>query len=126
MQARFDVTASDEPGHVRVTVAGECDLAVSDRLITVLLAAVDESRLVVVDLAGLDFLDSSGVHGLVLAHRAARERVIAARVGDEQVRIAAQRGAFARSRQALHLVGSQEAAAAAEVIEQRDAAAFAQ
>lgn len=74
MTARFEVTTSDESGRVRVAVAGECDLAVSDRLTEALLAAVRQAPVVVVDLAALDFLDSSGVHGLVTAHHAARER----------------------------------------------------
>ncbi len=74
MNPRFDLTTLDEPGQVRVTLEGECDLAVSDRLTEVLLDAVRRSPVVVVDLAGLDFLDSSGMHGLVTAHRAARER----------------------------------------------------
>ncbi|MET0415262.1 MAG: STAS domain-containing protein [Actinoplanes sp.] len=72
--ARFDVTTTEEPGQIRVTVAGECDLAVSGRLSEVLTDAVGRSPVVVVDLAGLAFLDSSGMHGLVIAHRAARER----------------------------------------------------
>jgi anti-anti-sigma factor len=72
--ARFEVTTSDEPGRVRVALAGECDLAVSDRLTAALLAAVRQAPVVVVDLAALDFLDSSGVHCLVTAHHAALAR----------------------------------------------------
>jgi anti-anti-sigma factor len=59
---------------VRVTLAGECDLAVRDELHEVLDAAVQASPLVIVDLAQLDFLDSSGVHGLVVAHLEAQAR----------------------------------------------------
>jgi anti-sigma B factor antagonist len=72
--ARFEATTSDEAGRVRVALAGECDLEVRDELAATLLAAVHRSPVVVVDLGGLDFLDSSGVHGLVAAHRAALER----------------------------------------------------
>jgi anti-anti-sigma factor len=74
VNSRFDLTTSEEPGRVRVCLSGECDLAVSDRLTEVLLDAVHRSAVVVVDLAGLEFLDSSGMHGLVTAHRAAKER----------------------------------------------------
>jgi anti-anti-sigma factor len=74
VNSRFDLTTLDEPGQVRVTLEGECDLAVSDRLTEVLMDAVRRSPVVVVDLAGLEFLDSSGMHGLVTAHRAAKER----------------------------------------------------
>lgn len=71
---RFEATTSDEAGHVRVALAGECDLAVREELTAALLAAVRRAPVVVVDVGGLDFLDSSGVHGLVAAHRAALER----------------------------------------------------
>ena len=70
----FAARSSDEPGRIRVTLAGDCDLAVRDELSATLLAAVNRSPVVIVDLAGVEFLDSSGVHGLVLAHQAARAR----------------------------------------------------
>jgi len=72
--ARFAATTSDDGAGLRVSLAGDCDLAVRDELVTTLLAAVSRSRCVVVDLAEVDFLDSSGIHGLVAAHRAAVER----------------------------------------------------
>jgi anti-sigma B factor antagonist len=71
--ARFEATTSDEHGCVRVALIGECDLAVRDELTATLLAAVDRSAVVIVDLVGLDFLDSSGVHGLITAHHAAKK-----------------------------------------------------
>jgi anti-anti-sigma factor len=71
--ARFEATTSDEAGSVRVALAGECDLEVREELTTTLLAAVRRSPVVIVDLCGLDFLDSSGVHGLITAHHAAKE-----------------------------------------------------
>ena len=71
--AHFEATTSDEAGWVRVALTGECDLAVFEQLNTALLAAVRRSPTVVVDLAELDFLDSSGIHGLVTAHHAARD-----------------------------------------------------
>jgi anti-anti-sigma factor len=72
--ARFAATTLDEPGRVRVKLAGDCDLAVRDELSAALLAAVDRADVVVVDLAEVGFLDSSGLHGLVAAHHAARGR----------------------------------------------------
>lgn len=72
--ARFSASTSDEPGCVRVALAGDCDLAVRDELTAALLAAVSRADTVVVDLAAVGFLDSSGVHGLVAAHHAARGR----------------------------------------------------
>jgi anti-sigma B factor antagonist len=70
--ARFEATTSDEAGRVRVALTGECDLAVRDELTAALLAAVSRSPIVIVDLSSLDFLDSSGVHGLITAHHAAK------------------------------------------------------
>lgn len=69
--ARFEATRSSRSGAAVVALAGECDLSVRDKLTGVLLTAVAESRVVVVDLAGLTFLDSSGIHALVRAHQAA-------------------------------------------------------
>lgn len=70
--ANFDVTTSAEPGRVVVALAGECDLAAREALTSALLAAVASAQVVVVDVGGLHFIDSSGVHGLVTAHHAAR------------------------------------------------------
>src|SRR5690349_6032548 len=72
--ARFAATTSDDVGGLRVFLRGDCDLAVREELVATLLAAVGRSAVVTVDLAEVDFLDSSGVHGLVAAHRAALER----------------------------------------------------
>jgi anti-sigma B factor antagonist len=63
-----------ETGEVRVTLSGDCDLSVREELLATLSAAVEASPRVVVDLAEVGFLDSSGVHGLITAHHAARER----------------------------------------------------
>jgi anti-sigma B factor antagonist len=71
--AHFEARTSAEPGRVVVALAGECDLAGREELASVLLAAVDSAELVVVDVAGLTFMDSSGVHGLVTAHHAAKQ-----------------------------------------------------
>ena len=72
--ARFSATTTEEPGCVRVALAGDCDLAVRDEMSAALLAAVRDAELVIVDLAAVGFLDSSGLHGLVAAHHEARGR----------------------------------------------------
>ena len=69
---RFEATTAAEDGRIRVSLAGECDLAVGAELSAALLDAVRRASVVVVDVAALDFLDSTGVHGLVTAHHAAR------------------------------------------------------
>ncbi len=70
--AEFEAITSTEPDRLVVSLAVECDLSVRDQLTEALLAAVNRSRTVVVDLAGLTFLDSSGIHGLVTAYHAAQ------------------------------------------------------
>jgi anti-anti-sigma factor len=71
--ARFEATVSQESDRLVVSLVGECDLSVRDEMTTALLAAVERSPVVVVDLAGVGFLDSSGLHGLVSAYNAAQE-----------------------------------------------------
>jgi anti-sigma B factor antagonist len=71
--AQFEARTSAETHRVVVALTGECDLAVRDKLTAALHAAVTSSPMVVVDVGGLTFLDSSGVHGLVTAYHAARD-----------------------------------------------------
>ena len=71
--ARFEATTSATPGRATVTLTGECDLEGRDELTEVLVAAVRSAPMVIVDLAGVRFIDSSGVHGLITAHHAAKE-----------------------------------------------------
>lgn len=56
-----------------LVLAGECDLEGRDRLSDLLLDAVGRAELVEVDLAAVEFIDSSGIHALVTAHHAARD-----------------------------------------------------
>jgi len=72
--APFEARTSAEDGRAVVSLLGECDLTTRDELTTVLLTAVDSAPVIVVDLAGLRFIDSSGVHGLVTGHHAARRQ----------------------------------------------------
>jgi anti-anti-sigma factor len=69
--AHFEATTSADAGDVVVSLVGECDLSGREELTSALLAAVESSRVVVVDLARLTFIDSSGLHGLVTGHQAA-------------------------------------------------------
>jgi anti-anti-sigma factor len=70
----FRVTTALDADRTVVALSGECDLRVRDQLSATLLAAVESSALVVVDLAAVRFLDSSGLYALVTAHQAALER----------------------------------------------------
>ncbi|MFC4017737.1 STAS domain-containing protein [Micromonospora sp. GCM10011542] len=70
--AHFEATTSAAPDRTTVALRGECDLAARDELTDVLTAAVRSAQVVVVDVGGLTFLDSTGLHSLVTAHHAAR------------------------------------------------------
>ncbi len=73
--ARFEAMVSGaNPDRIVVTLAGECDLTVRDELVAALLPAVERAPVVVVDAGGLEFLDSSGINGLITAHRTALGR----------------------------------------------------
>jgi len=65
-------------GRVRMLVRGEIDLADERPLIDEVDAVVGDSYDVVVelDLAGVDFIDSSGLRALLLLRRAHGERVL--------------------------------------------------
>ena len=65
-------TASIEGG-VIIAVAGELDLLTADELTEALATEVARQALVVVDLTAVNFLSSSGLAALALAHRAAVE-----------------------------------------------------
>jgi anti-sigma B factor antagonist len=68
------VTSTDEQdGKIVVSVGGDVDLVTSDELRQVLEDAVRVNPHVEVDLAGLTFIDSSGLSALVEGHRAARD-----------------------------------------------------
>jgi anti-sigma B factor antagonist len=70
----FEVRTAREPDRIVVFVAGECDLRHRDELTACLHASVEAAPLVVVDLAAVRFLDSSGLHALVSAQKIARRR----------------------------------------------------
>ncbi|WP_433044796.1 STAS domain-containing protein [Dactylosporangium sp. CS-033363] len=72
--ARFEAVTAVDGRRAAVTLSGECDLAAREECMAVLMGAVDTAPVVVVDLGGVTFLDSSGVHALVTAYRAAQDR----------------------------------------------------
>src|SRR5262245_34488622 len=72
--ARFEAATSVDGQRAAVVLSGDCDLASRDACTEALISAVEAAPTVVVDLAAVTFLDSSGVHALVTAHHAALER----------------------------------------------------
>jgi anti-anti-sigma factor len=73
MSAQFSCTVHNLPGLCIAEVSGELDLATTDGLTDALVDAAAGLTLVVVDLSGLTFMDSSGIGALL----AARNRVLA-------------------------------------------------
>jgi anti-anti-sigma factor len=72
--AQFEARTSIQADRAIVTLTGECDLSARDELTAQLTAAIERAPVVLVDLSGLEFLDSSGVHGLVTGHHTAQSR----------------------------------------------------
>jgi anti-anti-sigma factor len=69
----FSIAASDRDGRAHLTLRGELDLATAPELEHIVNDRLDAGSDVVVDLRGLEFMDSSGIRVLVAAHaRAAR------------------------------------------------------
>jgi len=70
----FEARTLAEPAQAVVVLSGDCDLSARDRMTALLLAAVDDAPVVAVDLAGVTFMDSSGLHALITAHQSAQRR----------------------------------------------------
>ena len=70
------MSSRSQGDHTIVTLAGEIDLYTAPRLQTELVAAMRsaDTALVVVDMSGVEFCDSTGMNVLLAAHRRACER----------------------------------------------------
>jgi anti-anti-sigma factor len=64
----FSISVAEIDGRAHVTLRGELDLATAPELEQLLIERIDASQEVVVDLRGLEFMDSSGIRVLVAAH----------------------------------------------------------
>jgi anti-anti-sigma factor len=64
----FSISAADRDGRAHLTLRGELDLATAPELEELVNERIDSSQEVVIDLRGLDFMDSSGIRVLVAAH----------------------------------------------------------
>src|SRR4051812_11528166 len=74
MPGPFDVTISEHAGAVHVTLGGELDISTAPRLEDDLRRVeADGPALLVIDLSGLDFMDSTGLRLLIAADSRARE-----------------------------------------------------
>lgn len=68
----FSVETTADEKLLTVAISGECDLGCRQELTAALHAALSKAPVVAVDLAGVKFLDSSGLHCLVVAYRGAQ------------------------------------------------------
>lgn len=57
-----------QSGCREIQVEGELDLAVAEQLQDRLTRAIDESRFLLISLEGCEFIDSTGIAAIVLAH----------------------------------------------------------
>jgi anti-sigma B factor antagonist len=64
----FSISTADVDGRAHLTLRGELDLATAPELEQLVNERIDSSEDVVVDLRGLEFMDSSGIRVLVAAH----------------------------------------------------------
>jgi anti-anti-sigma factor len=71
---RLSLTTSPDGDAVRVAAAGEIDLATADRFEQALIAALSPApAALLVDLAEVTFMDSTGLAALIAAHRHAAD-----------------------------------------------------
>ena len=87
----FDLSVTEEPEAVVITVSGELDLATAPALREACNLAVQGTAATVrIDLGGLTFLDSSGISVLVETHRELESRdarLVLHQVGDRTQRV---------------------------------------
>jgi anti-sigma B factor antagonist len=87
VQSHFRVEVQSRDQATVISVAGELDLASSPALQEELERVAADSRLLIIDLRELDFMDSTGLSVLVRAHQRAEEqgRRLAMVKGPQQV-----------------------------------------
>jgi anti-sigma B factor antagonist len=64
----FSISSEDRDGRVHIVLGGELDIATAPELEQLVNERIDAGQEVVVDLRGLEFMDSSGIRVLVAAH----------------------------------------------------------
>jgi anti-sigma B factor antagonist len=71
--APFSIAVDEQPDRAVIAAAGELDLATAPQLEEALLPRLREGGRVVLDLTGLEFMDSTGVQVIIAAHQAGQE-----------------------------------------------------
>ncbi|MFD8491727.1 STAS domain-containing protein [Amycolatopsis sp. NPDC059657] len=83
----FEVTVEPDETVTKVIARGEIDLISTPELETALRTALDDARppmTVLVDLAGVSFLSSSGMSALIQAHQSGQEQGVAVSIVVEE------------------------------------------
>jgi anti-sigma B factor antagonist len=70
---RVDLSTRECDGQAVVTLSGELDVADAARVVAALAATVARQCVIIVDLAGLEFIDSSGLAALIRVRTQARQ-----------------------------------------------------
>ncbi len=71
--SRVDLSTRDVDGHVIVILRGELDVADAAAIVAALELIAARTPRIIVDLAGLEFIDSSGVAALARGRKLARQ-----------------------------------------------------
>ncbi len=71
--SRVDLSTRDVDGHVIVVLRGELDVADAAAVVAALELIAARTPRIIVDLAGLEFIDSSGVAALARGRKLARQ-----------------------------------------------------
>jgi anti-sigma B factor antagonist len=74
MKPPFEIRSSFTPDALIVSVTGEIDMGTAPRLAEAFDGASERTKLVVVDLTDVSFVDSSGLNALLQSQRALAER----------------------------------------------------
>jgi anti-sigma B factor antagonist len=84
-----DVQVSREGDAALVTISGELDLSTSPELVNAAVMAMKEDGVhrLVVDLAGLRFIDSSGINALIEIRNESQRSNVALRLADPSPRV---------------------------------------
>jgi anti-sigma B factor antagonist len=108
----FEAHTTLDEDVLTIDAAGEVDMSTAPRLLEVIDAVSDAVRLVVVDLTGVSFLDSSGLNTLVKGQRRLASRGVGLRVVVPSEHPVRRVFAIARLEEHLQIVDSGEEARA--------------
>ena len=108
MQPPFEIQVSFTPDALIVSVTGEVDMGTAPRLAEAFEGASARTRLVVVDLTDVSFVDSSGLNALLQSQRALAERGLSLRIVAPTTGVVRRVFEIANLTEPLHVVESRD------------------